>query len=377
MSEQSRDLPKLAYLGGTQALTTTPIVGTPAQQRPDTYVPGAEALTPDEIRVTVLGSGDPWIRRSQASGSLLIEVGNPEKDFFFFDLGSGALANFTALGLPVEATTRLFLSHLHADHVGDVPGLLGSLAKAGRVDPVEIWGGGSDDPAMGLSAFVDHMSKAMAWDTASIRGVRPTTGCEAIAHEIPYDRPEPVYERNGVAISSFPAIHALSGAVGYILTYARGKVVFSGDTRPCRYVVEAGEGADLLIHECFQSPKVFAKATGLPLETALQITSLAHTIPEQVGKILDRTKPRMGALWHLDVTPGVDTVFEELGAHYDGAVTVTQDLTVFNVTEDAVTARQAKVNDAAPPVHGSSKTSPQLDPPTPPPTWWAEALLSI
>jgi ribonuclease Z len=375
MTEQP--LPVPAYLGGTQALTTNPAVGEPAHARPDMYVPGAEELGSDEIRVTVLGSGDPWIRRSQASGSLLIEVGNPEEDFFFFDLGSGALANFTALGLPVEATTRLFLSHLHADHVGDVPGLLGSLAKAGRVDPVEIWGGGSDDPAMGLSAFVEHMTKAMAWDTASIRGVRPTTGCKAIPHEIPYDRSEPVYERNGVAISSFPAIHALSGAVGYALTYAGRKVVFSGDTRPCRFVVEAAEGADLLIHECFQSPKVFASQAGLPLKTALQITSLAHTIPEQMGKIFDRAKPRMGALWHLDVTPGVDTVFEELGTHYGGAVTVTQDLTVFNVTGDAVIARQAAVNDAAPPVHGPSKTSPELDPTMPPPAWWADALLDV
>ena len=202
-------------------------------------MPGTEPLATGEIRVTILGSGDPWVRRSQASGSLLVEVGNAEKDFFFFDLGSGALANFNALGLPVESTTRVFLSHLHADHIGDIPGLLGSLAKAGRVDPVEIWGGGSEDPAMGLAAFVDHMGKALAWDTASLRGVRPTSGFEAIAHEIPYDRPETIYDRNGVTISSFPAIHGLSGAVGYAITYAGRKVVFSGDTRPCRHVVEA------------------------------------------------------------------------------------------------------------------------------------------
>jgi ribonuclease Z len=344
---------------------------------PDTYVPGTEQLGAGEIRVTVLGSGDPWIRRSQASGSLLIEVGNPEKDFFFFDLGSGALANFTALGLPVEATTKVFLSHLHADHIGDIPGLLGSLAKAGRVDPVEIWGGGSDDPAMGSIAFVDHMVKALAWDTASIRGTRPTSGCEAIAHEIPYDRPAPVYAANGVEISCFPAIHALNGAVGYTLTYAGLKVVFSGDTRPCRYVVDAARSADLLIHECFQSPGVFARATGLPMETALKITSLAHTIPDQMGKILDRTKPRMAALWHLDVTPGVDAVFDELRVNYGGPVTVTQDLTVFNVTEHAVTARQATVNDAASPVHGPSKTDPIVETPVPPPTWWADALLDL
>jgi ribonuclease Z len=341
------------------------------------FVPGAESLSPGEVRVSVLGSGDPWIRRSQASGSLLIEVGNPEQDFFFFDLGSGSLANFTSLMLPVEATTKVFLSHLHADHVGDIPGLVGSLAKSGRVDPVEIWGGGSEDPALGLAAFVEHMGKAMAWDAASVRGVRPATGFAMVGHEIAYDRPETIYERNGVTISCFPAIHGLSGAVGYTLAYAGLKVVFSGDTRPCKHVVEAATGADLLIHECFQSPAVFARATGLALETALQITRLAHTIPEQMGKILDLTRPRMGALWHLDLTPGVDAVFDEISASYRGAVTATQDLTVFNVTQDAVTARQAKVNDAPPPVHGPSQTSPGLDPQPAPPAWWTEALLDL
>jgi ribonuclease Z len=358
-------------------ISTAPVVGTPARAYAPTFVPGTEPLAPGEIRVTILGSGDPWIRRSQASGSLLVEVGNAEKDFFFFDLGSGALSNFTALGLPVESTTKVFLSHLHADHIGDIPGLLGSLAKAGRVDPVEIWGGASEDPAFGLAAFVEHMGKALAWDTASVRGVRPSTGFEAIAHEIPFDRPDTIYERNGVSIASFPAIHGLSGAVGYAITYAGRKVVFSGDTRPCRHVVEAAAGADLLIHECFQSPAVFARATGLPLETAVQLTRLAHTVPVQMGKILDRTQPRMGALWHLDLTPGVDTVFEEVGAHYSGPVTVSQDLTVFNVTEEAVVARQATVNDAAPPVHGPSNSSPQPEPMPAPPEWWADALLDI
>jgi hypothetical protein len=47
------------------------------------------------------------------------------------------------------------------------------------------------------------------------------------------------------------------------------------------------------------------------------------------------------------------------------------------VTEEAVIARQAVVNDAPPPVHGPSKTSPEVDPPVPPPAWWSEALLDV
>jgi ribonuclease Z len=377
MSGLTDTLPTLAHLGGTQALTTTPIAGTPARQYPTTYVPGTEDLEAGEIRVTVLGSGDPFIKRSQASGSLLIEVGNAEKDFFFFDLGSGSLANFSSMLLPQESTTKVFLSHLHADHVGDIPGLLGSLAKNGRVDPVEIWGGGSEDPELGLEAFVRYLLKAMAWDAASVRGIRPMSGFQAIAHEIAYDRPETVYERAGVTVSSFPAIHGLSGAVGYALVYAGRTVVFSGDTRPCRFVIEAATGADLLIHECFQAPSVAAAAFGLPLQKVQELLKAAHTIPDQMGQILDMTKPRMAALWHMDVSPGVDAAFADIGAHYDAPVVASQDLTVFNVTAEAVIARQAQVNNAPHPMHGPSKTEPQLEPMPAPPTWWADAALDI
>jgi ribonuclease Z len=154
-------------------------------------------------------------------------------------------------------------------------------------------------------------------------------------------------------------------------------VVFSGDTRPCRYVVEAAVGADLLIHECFQSPKVVAAAMGLPLETANTVVKAAHTIPDQMGQVLAMTKPRMGAVWHMDVSPGVNGVFEEIGAHYGGAVAACQDLTVFNVTADAVLVRQARVNDAPQPVHGPSHTKPVIEPIPEPPAWWAEAALDL
>jgi hypothetical protein len=113
------------------------------------------------------------------------------------------------------------------------------------------------------------------------------------------------------------------------------------------------------------------------LEPALVVTKAAHTIPAQMGKILEMTRPRMAALWHMDVSPGVDGVFAEIGERYDGAVAVCQDLTVFDVTPEAVLVRQAQVNDAPSPVHGPSRTEPVIPPAPEPPGWWAEALLDV
>lgn len=377
MTNPEGSLPVLAHEGGRQPLTTTPVVGSPARRLADVYVPGTEELAQDEIRVTVLGSGDPFVRRSQASGSLLIEIGNADRDFFFFDLGSGALANFGSLLLPIEGITKVFLSHLHADHVGDVPGLIGSFAKVGRRGPVEFWGGGNEDPELGLEAYIRYTQKALGWDARSGLGVVPTDWFEAIPHEIPFDRPETVYEGGGVTITSMPAIHSLSGAVGYALEYAGQRVVFSGDTRPCRFILEAAVGADLLIHECFQSPALAAAAFQKPVEFMEQRLKLVHTIPSQMGQILAKARPRMGAMWHMDVTPGVDAVFAEVRASYDGPAVVTQDLTVFNVTADAVVARQAQVVDAPHKVGGEKPTPPVDEAPAPAPAWWADAALDL
>ena len=113
-----------AYLGGTSALATAATVGSPVVGRNDVFVPGTEALVDGEIRVSILGSGSPWVTKSQASGSVLVEIGNPERDVLIFDLGAGSLANFSGLKVPVTSLKNVFFSHLHADHISDYLALM-------------------------------------------------------------------------------------------------------------------------------------------------------------------------------------------------------------------------------------------------------------
>jgi ribonuclease Z len=378
MTTEINELIELAYEGSGQPLTTTPMVGMPSREYASVLAPGAEQVAADEIRVTILGSGDPFVKKSQASASVLIEVGNEQRDLFFFDLGSGALANFNGLRLPVTSTTKVFLSHLHADHVGDVPTLLWSLAKSGRRDPVEMWGPAGEYTPLGTRAYAQHIEAAHAWDMESMCGHPGQTGARILTTEVPFDRTTTVYERNGVTISSFPVIHILNGAVGYRLDYAGRSVVFSGDTRPCHTLVDACDGADLLIHETFPSAGVFAKKAGVPESLAEAIVNGSHTSPTMAGKVFDRAAARMSAMWHLVVDHDtVGPVFSEMRTQHDGPVVISQDLTVFNIAKDAVVARQATVDPFAWPVLGHTEvTGPPMSAPHDPPAWWADALIT-
>ncbi len=377
-NDQSKTLPPLAFMGGTKAMTLTPIVGMPKRAYAETFVPGEEPLEDGELRVTVLGSGNPWPTRAQASASILVEVGNPERDLFVFDLGTGSIANYASLKLPVNALNKVFITHLHADHMGDILTLGGSLAKVGRADgPVYVWGPSGTEPRLGTKHFCEAVHEALAWDEEAGKGPINPESTKIVGHEFDCMKTQVVYDQNGVKVTSFPVIHCITGAVGYRLDFAGLSFAFSGDARPCWPLVKACKDVDVLIHECFPPAAALAAASGLSIERATIALNAAHTSPKAAGKVFSLVKPRLGAVYHTLLSPQVvSMLFQELGAVYQGPVLQCQDLTVINVTKDVIVSRQAKVQDQLPPIAGKQHASftPVM---IPPPAWWAEALIPI
>jgi ribonuclease Z len=375
---RAASLPAPSFAGGTKAITLTPVVGTPKREYAEVFVPGEEAIGDGELRVTVLDSGNPWPTRAQASASILVEVGNPGHDILVFDLGTGSLANYASLKLPVNQLNKLFITHLHADHMGDILTLSGSFSKVGRADgPVYVWGPSGTDPRLGTRDFVEAIEEALAWDTEAGRGAINPDSMKIVGSEFDFSKTQVVYEKNGVKVTSFPVVHCISGAVGYRLDFAGLSFGFSGDARPCWPLVRACEGVDVLIHECFPPAAALAAASGLSLERATIALNAAHTSPRAAGKVFNLTKPRLAGLWHTLLSPQVvSMLFEELREVYDGPVVQTQDLTVINITKEAVISRQAKVMDQLPPIAGQQQ-APFKPVAVPPPAWWAEALIPL
>lgn len=59
---------------------------------------------------------------------------------FLFDAGEGTQVSWRSSGWNFRPTGTILLSHLHADHIGGLPGILFQLAYSGREDPVTIYG---------------------------------------------------------------------------------------------------------------------------------------------------------------------------------------------------------------------------------------------
>lgn len=101
------------------------------------YHPGSEPLGPYEMRISFLGTSC-IPRISQAAVSVFVELGNG--DSFVFDAGTGVVPKYFAMGHTLDRMDKIFIAHLHADHMGDLPFIYGFGPSYGRLWPLYIWG---------------------------------------------------------------------------------------------------------------------------------------------------------------------------------------------------------------------------------------------
>lgn len=310
----------------------------------DVYYPGSEQLGPDEMRIVACGTGMPNARPKQAAACFLVELGNGDK--FIFDAGLGCAERISAMKIPYDFLDKVFIGHLHADHIGDLDAIWVGGSIANRQRPLRVWGPSGDKPELGTGYMVEKMKEMYSWDYASRQGNVNTKGLEIEVHEFDYKKVQVVYEENGVTITSIPAIHAIDGSVSFILEWNSLKFFFSSDTYPNKWELEHAKGVDLAIHECFAPPSIMHKKQRFPVGDALNVATQVHTSPAMFGKVMSEIKPRMAVGYHVfndwDTQP---QILEEIRKTYDGPVEVAIDYMVFNVTKENIDVRMAVIDE--------------------------------
>ena len=334
----------------------------PTGVAPDRYVyyPGTEALSKDEIRVVACGTGMPAARRGQAATCFLVETGNGDK--FIFDIGSGSMANLAALMIPYEFLDKVFLTHLHTDHMGDIDGLWAGGWTAGRPNALKVWGPSGLTPELGTKYSMDNFLKHANWDyTTRSFVITPEPG-NIETTEFDYKGVnQVVYQENGVTIRSIPAIHSGDGPISYILEYGGMKVVIGGDTFPNKWFLKYARNADLVIHESFMGPNLFVEFYNQPPQLAWRACCAFHTSGQAFGKVMSEVKPRHAVAYHfLNEEATRYALYDNIRETYDGPLSMAADMMVWNITKDKITERMAVSTEEAWPVSGPTRQAPPV-----------------
>jgi ribonuclease Z len=287
----------------------------------------AVLLTPtgglaQEIRVTLLGTGDPRPIIDRFGPSILVEAGSEK---LLIDAGRGAAQRFAQTGSSFGDLTGVFLTHLHSDHVVGLPDVwLTGWLMSRRPAPLEVWGpAGTADMAAHLEAAYRFDRDIRARDDSA-----PAGGGRLLAHDVGEGV---VLDRNGIKVTAFEVDHSpVRPALGYRVDFGGRAVVLSGDTRHSPNLIRFARAADLLIHEV-----AAASDSDLAHSERLRAVVGHHTTPQQAGDVFRRAAPRLAVYSHLTLFSGLspEDVVRLTRQTYTGPLVVGEDLMRFRVGE--------------------------------------------
>jgi ribonuclease Z len=284
-----------------------------------------------ELKITLLGTGNPRPVMSRFGPSILVEAGNEK---LLFDCGRGATQRLYQLKISFSDITALFLTHLHSDHTVGIPDLWLTGWVMGRTTPLPVWG------PEGTKAMMEHLHEAYAFDIHIRRDVDtklPGAGAEVIARDI---QEGVVYDRAGVKITAFSVDHAeVKPAFGYRVDYGGHSVTLSGDTRPSENLIKFAQGTDVLIHEVID-PEAFGDTASSDTQEQRKKIIEHHTTPEQAGIVFTRVKPKLAVYSHI-VPPDVPEVIPHTRKTYAGPLEVGEDLMTIEIGDKIEVHRAA------------------------------------
>jgi ribonuclease Z len=332
-----------------------------------------------QMRITFCGS---WYtpRPNQACNSVFVELGNDNNDSFVFDCGSGVVSRYVAMGVPYSRMAKIFLTHLHGDHMSDLMTIYCFGPASDRKFPLEVWGPSGDSSNEGTTAFCKNIEAAGKWHAESFSFlptgyVHKPNGYTLIPHELRYMKnPGVAYDQGGVKITHFPAIHARDGSISYKLEWNGHSMVFTGDTKPNKFVLENCQNVDVLIHEMTTRPDVWTtKMSGLKppdpayyslLKSNTEVIANSHTMETAFGYVMSKTNPRLAVATHFPNDPDlIQPAYDLIACHYKGDVLIAEDLRVITIDADGTIKQSWAMENAYPWPTGTGIDYDNLAPP--------------
>ncbi|UOQ56881.1 MBL fold metallo-hydrolase [Leucobacter allii] len=302
---------------------------------------------------------------------------------YLVDLGHGAPSQIVKAGLAsaedsatnasLAALRGIFITHMHSDHIAELPALQITGMWNGLKDPaspVQVYGPGNrgglsplagaadpaviapDNPTAGTvdmlalinrafaadlnerirsSGGVDPLAVLQGHDIALPSGVASPIDAELMPDIDPFD----VYEDELVKVTATLVNHApVFPSFGFRFDTADGSVTFSGDTGPSANLARLAQGTDILVHEVIDREWVESiypePRTDAAAATVAHLLN-SHTSIEEVGRIATEAGAKHVVLNHMAPATHPEEKWLEVRDHFDGEVTVGTDLAEFAI----------------------------------------------
>ena len=339
------------------------------------------------LSVMVLGSGGPIATAEgrASAGYLIFTDGKPR---ILMDVGGGTYQRLAKSGTNIKDLDIILLSHLHADHTGDLTPVIktlyfhNNLARSGRTTPINIYGPtsstiprgagskgvyypipGTEPPVDGpliypatadyvhdhysipkggveryLTAFVKGISGGASEFAYSANDLSSCVSCRYVE--------EVLSTPDGLVVTAIAVDHGPVPAVAFRVEYKGHSIVYSGDTgskglggKVVDGVVYPGFGAnnmttisqdaDLLIYDT-----AVMEADGLPNNPLFHVL---HTQPSLIANVAITANVKKLVLSHLTpvTSPRVNEIKKIIKrAGFDGKIKIAKDLKVYNLGDD-------------------------------------------
>jgi ribonuclease BN (tRNA processing enzyme) len=313
-------------------------------------------MTTELVLLGTAGAPLPVAGRGGISSALVVDG-----RVFVVDCGRGSPSAFADAGLDFRRLAAVFISHLHADHTGDLPGLLlypwGVRSGGhGPLAPIRVFGPARPEalppgdatfrrettihperPVPGTADLVESILAGYAYhlNVMPLDARMPDPGelVRAVDIVIPAPAagtaqvPVVVLEDGPVRVSAVAVTHGHAvPALAYRFDTADGAVVFSGDTTVNDDLIALARGADILVHQV--ADLGYLERHGVT-GAALERMAALHTDVTQVGGVAERARVRELILSHyLPADP--DAISEadwaqRAGAGFGGITTAGRD----------------------------------------------------
>jgi ribonuclease Z len=269
-----------------------------------------------DMQVIFLGTAGSIPTTRRALPAIVIKR---EGELIIFDCGEGIQRQIITAKVGFHKKTKVFITHMHGDHVLGLPGLIQTMSLLDRQKELEIYG------PVGIKAFIEAIRQ-----TVQFALTFPITVKEIIKEGIVCEEKEYIVQ----AASANHVVPALAYAViekprpgrfnkekakklgvpegplwsrlqhGESVRSSNGKIVkpedilgeprlgrkivYTGDTRPSKALVKLAENADLLIHEATLGDELKERAS-----------EDGHSTPSEAAKTAKKAEVKRLILTHI------------------------------------------------------------------------------